>query len=245
MREYQALPERDREAFTRLISLLFDQTFLVREVWDAKESRLVGNRDYRFAERVRPLMEDYLRVSGWALQVDAQRGVMALYNRFGHNRQPLDKLTTYFLFVLRLMYEEAMAHVSVRREVIVSLRDVLEKLTALGLLERKLGATALQNVLQRLRRWSILERIDGELAHPDSRYILYPTIRILVSEERINQLTQALESAELNDEDGEHGVEDVDVDVDVDEVQDEDGDVDEPAGEDSPLLQKAAEEVGE
>lgn len=203
MKDYQALPEREKEAFSRLISLLFDQTFLVREVWDAKEARLVGNRDYRFAERVRPLMEDYLRVSGWALQVDAQRGVMALYNRFGHNRQSLDKLTTYFLFALRLIYEEAMERVSGRREVIVSLREVLEKLTALGIVEKRLGVTALQGVVQRLRRLSVLDRVDGEWIHPDSRYILYPTIRILVSEDRINQLLLALENGEFDGSDEE------------------------------------------
>lgn len=220
MKEYQALPERDKEAFTRLISLLFDQTFLVRDVWDAKEGRLAGNRDYRFAERVRPLLEDYLRVSGWALQVDAQRGVFALYNRFGHNRQKMDKLTTYFLFALRLIYEEAMERVSGRREIIVRLREVLEKLTALGVVEKKLGATALQGVLQRLRKMSILERIDGELAHPDSRYILYPSIRILVSEEHINQLAQALNDGNLDEEmnEDENPDDDADDDADDDEI---------------------------
>ena len=103
MRDYEALPERDRDAFSRLLSVLFEQTFLVRDIWDTKEGLLTGNRDYRFAERVRPLLEAYLRVSGWALQVDTQRGVMAIYNRFGRNRQPLDKLTTYLLYILRLM----------------------------------------------------------------------------------------------------------------------------------------------
>lgn len=204
MREYEALPERDRDAFTRLISVLFEQTFLVRDIWDTKDARLTGNRDYRFAERVRPLLDAYLRVSGWALQVDTQLGVMAVYNRFGRNRQPLDKLTTYFLYTLRLMYEEAMEQVSGRREILISLRDALDKLAALNVVEKKLAVTALQATLQRLRRLSVIERVDGELLSPESRYIIYPTIRILVSEERIHQLVQSLDAGEFEDAGGEN-----------------------------------------
>jgi hypothetical protein len=179
-REYKELTERDKESFARLLSLLFEQTFLLREVWDAKEGRFTTNRDYRFAERVRPLLDAYLHVSGWALQVDGQRGVMALYNRFGRNRQPMDKLTTYFLYSIRLIYEEAMEQISGRREIIVSLRDILEKLHALGVAEKRLGVTVLQSTLQRLRKLSVLERVEGEAVHPDSRWVIYPTIRIIV-----------------------------------------------------------------
>ncbi|GMA49895.1 hypothetical protein GCM10025857_12520 [Alicyclobacillus contaminans] len=192
-REFEALPERDKEQFSRLLSLLFDQTFLLRDVWDAQTGRLTSNREYRFAERVRPLLEAYLAVSGWALQVDSLRGVMALYNRYGRNRQTLDKLTTYILFILRLIYDEQLEQVSGRREVLIWLRDVYEKLHAFGFTEKKISMVRLQTTMMKLRRLSVIERTDGEGLQPDSRWIVYPTIRILVSDERINQIYEKIE----------------------------------------------------
>ena len=187
-REYEQLPERDREQFSRVLGLLFDQTFLLRDVWNGQEGRLVGNRDYRFAERVRALLEGYLLVSGWALQVDSLRGVMALQNRHGRNRLAVDRLTTYVLYTLRLIYEEQLEQVSTRAEVVIRWRDVYEKLHAFGFVDKKLSATKLSAVAARLRRWSVVERIEGDGIHPDSRWMVYPTIRLLVSEEQINQL---------------------------------------------------------
>lgn len=42
---YSQLTEKDKEEFSRLVSQLFEQTFLVRDVWEPKEHRVVGNRD--------------------------------------------------------------------------------------------------------------------------------------------------------------------------------------------------------
>ena len=214
-REYEQLPERDREQFTRVLGLLFDQTFLLRDVWNGQEGRLVGNRDYRFAERVRTLLEGYLVVSGWALQVDNLRGVIALYNRHGRNRLALDRLTTYLLYTLRLIYEEQLEQVSTRAEVVIWWRDVYEKLHAFGFVDKKLSVTKLEAVAARLRRWSVVERIEGDNLQPDSRWMIYPTIRLLVSEDQINQLyARWMAVSAQEDSDGAPDDED-DLDLDV------------------------------
>ena len=205
-REYEVLVERDKERFAKVLSRLFEETFLLRDVWDSKEGRLVGSGDYRFVERVRPLMEAYLQVGGFALQVDSLRGVVALYNRFGRNRRPLDKLTTYVLFILRLVYEEKMGEVSMRREIVISLRDLYEKLHTLGFVEKKLAQSRLQSTLMLLRKLAVVERIEGEGIQPDSRWVVYPTVRLLVPEDRINQIFDSLDAngsqLDMDEEDG-------------------------------------------
>ena len=103
--QYTALTERDKEDFSRLVSLLYEQTFLVRDVWDVKEHRMTGNRDYRLAERNMALLKGYLSVSGFEIQVDGRRGVIAIYNKHNRNRMKVDKFTTYMLYALRLLYE--------------------------------------------------------------------------------------------------------------------------------------------
>lgn len=211
--DYEQLTERDQEQFSRVLSLLFEQTFLLRDSWNEQEGRLSSNRDYRFAERIRPLLEGYLKLSGWELQVDGLRGVIALYNRHGRNRLTLDKLTTYVLYTLRLIYDEQMEQVSTRAEVIIWLRDVYEKLHAFGFADKKLAVTRLQSTFMRLRKLSVLERIEGEGVEPESRWVVYPTIRLLVSEERINQIYERMLQVEDEHDSGDLTLEDQDAET--------------------------------
>lgn len=186
--QYQSLSDRDKEEFSRIVSILLEQTFLVRDTWDPKEHRVSGNRDYRFAERNLPILRWYLSVSGFELQVDGRRGVIAIYNKHGHNRLKVDKYTTYLMYALRLIYEEQMESASMRREVLVSLRDVLGKLHSIGLIDRRLAMTQLGVTLNRLRKLSILARVEGPSQDLDSQWMIYPTIAMAVPDEKINDL---------------------------------------------------------
>lgn len=196
--QYAAMTDRDKDEFSRLVSLLFEQTFLVRDIWDPKERRMTGNRDYRFAERNLPLLKDYLAVSGFEIQTDGRRGVIALYNRHDRNRTRVDKYTTYLLYALRLVYEEQMETVSMRREVVVPLREVVGKLYTIGLMDKRIAITHLQSALNRLRKWSIVTRVEGSVQDMESRWMIYPTITLAVSDERINDLYARLLAGEFS-----------------------------------------------
>ena len=186
--QFQSLSDRDKEEFSRIVSILLEQTFLVRDTWDPKEHRASGNHDYRYAERNLPILRWYLSVGGFELQVDGRRGVIAIYNKYGHNRLKVDKYTTYLMYALRLIYEEQMESASMRREVLVSLRDVLGKLHSIGLIDRRLAMTQLGATLNRLRKLSILARVEGSSQDLDSQWMIYPTIAMAVPDEKINDL---------------------------------------------------------
>ncbi len=204
--DYELLSQRDRDELAQVLSILFERTFLVRDVWNSREGRLTGNRHYRLVERLRPLIEEYLKVAGWALQFDVQRGVIALYNRFGNNRARLDRFTTYLVYALRLLYEEEMGRASGRREVVLTLSVVLEKLRTFGIVDRKLPVTQLTASLQTLRRLSVVERVEGEEVEPESRWLLYPAIRLLVPDELVHAVFQQLENSGV-DAGGDEGEE--------------------------------------
>lgn len=206
--DYERLSQRDRDELAQVLSILFERTFLVRDVWNSREGRLTGNRHYRLVERMRPLIEEYLKVAGWALQFDAQRGVIALYNRFGNNRARLDRFTTYLVYALRMLYEEEMGRASGRREVVLTLSVILEKLRTFGIVDRKLPVTQLTASLQTLRRLSVVERVEGEEVEPESRWLLYPAIRLLVPDELVHAVFQQLENSgadPVEDENGDAG----------------------------------------
>ena len=188
MDELKNLSDRDRESFSRLVNLLLARTFLVRERVDLRDMSLVIDRDFRFLERYHSLLCGYLAVAGWDLNLDVHLGVAALSNRFGSNRYRLNKFETYFLLVLRLIYAEASEKLTLRRDVTCSVRDLLEKMSLLNLLEKKLSDKSLGEGLSTLREFNLIDRLEGEWTDPETQLVIYPSVLLAVNEAQIRQL---------------------------------------------------------
>ena len=115
----------------------------------------------------------------------------ALYNRSGSNRYRLNKVESYFLLVLRLIYAEAAEKLTLRRDVTCSVRDLLEKLSMFNLLEKKLSDKSLSEGLSTLREFNLIDRVEGEWSEPETQLVIYPSVLLAVNEEQIRQLYEA------------------------------------------------------
>ena len=188
MDDYQKFSDRDKEQFTRLVNLLLDKTFLLRERVDPREKALIIDRDYRFLERFFSVFQGYLALAGWELNMDGQLGVAALSNRYGTNRYRLNKVETYFLLVLRLIYLEESEKMTLRRDVVSTVRDLLEKMSLLNLLEKKLADKNLAEGLSTLREFNLLDRVGGEWTDLETKLVIYPSVLLAVSDAQIQQL---------------------------------------------------------
>ena len=188
MDDYQKFSDRDKEQFTRLVNLLLDKTFLLRERVDPREKTLIIDRDYRFLERCFSVFQGYLALAGWELNLDGQLGVAALSNLYGTNRYRLNKYESYFLLVLRLIYLEESEKMTLRRDVVSTVRDLLEKMSLLNLLEKKLADKNLAEGLSTLREFNLLDRVGGEWTDPETKLVIYPSVLLAVSDAQIQQL---------------------------------------------------------
>ena len=186
--EWEQLTDRDQEQFARIVNLLYDKTFLVRDEVDTKTQGIVINREFRFLERHYSLFTEYLRKAGWEVQLDGQRGVAALYNRYGYNRRRLDKHTTDMLYTLRLIYEEQLEKLTLRREVSTTVGEMVEKMFHLGLLDKKPADKLLREGLGALKSYNIIAKLDGGWTNPQTRLVIYPAILFLVTNEKISEL---------------------------------------------------------
>ncbi len=200
--DWEQLGDKEREQFARVANLLWQKTFLLRDETDPQGRNMLINRDYRFLERHYRLFADYFRVSGWEIQLDSHLGVAALYNRLGYNHRRLDKLVTYFLYVLRLIYEEQQEKLSLRKEVTTTVGEVVEKMFHLGLMDRKPPEKQLREGLGALRNFNIIARVGGPWGSPETRLIIYPSIVMLVTNEKITELYGLLKQ-EPEEEDDE------------------------------------------
>ncbi len=195
--EYSALSDKDREQFTRVINLLLQKTFILRDEVDHRTGNMIINRDFRFLERHLSLFTHYLLVTGWEIQLDSSCGVAALYNRYGLNRRRIDKATTYFLYVLRLIYEEQMENLSMRKEAFTTIGGVVEKMFHLGLTEKKPTDKSLRESLAFLKNINIIDKIGGAWTNADTRLIVFPSIIFLVTNDKISSLFQLIDEAAL------------------------------------------------
>ena len=189
---WERLSERDREELPRVVNLLLSKTFVIRDQYDNKTKNLVINKDYRYIERHLSLINEYLKIAGWHVQADGYLGVLAAYNRYGTNRFKLDKHTTLFLYTLRLIYEEQREKLTLAKQGFTTIGEIVEKMFSLGLIEKKPPDTALRESLNDLKRFQIIDRLEGDWTSPETRVIIYPSILLLVTNEKITHVYQDL-----------------------------------------------------
>ncbi|NMA02822.1 MAG: DUF4194 domain-containing protein [Clostridia bacterium] len=186
--EWERLSDKDKEEFSRIVNLLLSRTFVIREQFDYKIKNLTISRDYRYIERHFSLLNEYLKMAGWHIQADSYLGVMAAYNRFGTNRYRLDKHTTFFLYTLRLIYEEQREKLTLAKHGFTTVGELVEKMFNLGLVEKKPPDTALRGGLSTLKKFQIIDRIEGDWTSPETRIIIYPAIFLVVTNEKISHV---------------------------------------------------------
>ncbi len=180
------LSPEDKENFPRIINLLLAETFVLREVLEPKKQTLRVNPDFRFLERNLDLCREYLFMAGWELDLDLDYGVAAVFNRYGYNKLRLDRFTTLFVYGLRLIYEEEREKLALGKTVITTLPDLLQKLSYLGVWDRKVSESFLQETLGVLREFNLIERLENTWLDPNGRILIYPSILQVVSNERVH-----------------------------------------------------------
>ena len=86
------------------------------------------------------------------------------------------------------IYAEASEKLTLRRDVTCSVRDLLEKMSLLNLLEKKLSDKSLGEGLSTLREFNLIDRLEGEWTDPETQLVIYPSVLLAVNEAQIRQL---------------------------------------------------------
>ena len=146
---YAKLKFSEQEIFRRINNLLLSSTFLIRDIPDPKGGVKI-NPDYQFVERKMELFQQYLQYGGWTFQKDSNYGVIFIKNNYGHNRVRLDKNTTLILLSLRLIFEEEREKVTLSNKVVTQTGMIIQKMNALGLINRKPSLKELADSLKQL-----------------------------------------------------------------------------------------------
>lgn len=193
---YEVMTSKDKEAFSGIINRLLKTNYILREVYSPKEQGMKVNYDFRFLERHYALVEDYLYMGGWQLNKDSRFGVIYITSIYEHNRQRLNKFTTMILLTLRLIYDEEREKLSLKKEILLTVGDLVHKMISLGLVDRKPSKQDLTRALGSLAGFHLIERFDGLFSEAETRFVIYPSILFVLTNARLNELYSLIEDEE-------------------------------------------------
>lgn len=133
---YDKLNSNEKEDFQRLTNYLLSHTYIVRYEYQPSQQMTLPNRDYQTVSRLFNLFSDYFELAGWRLTRDDNYGVISISNQHEHNRLRLDRFTTLFLYMCRLIYHEKQEDAGTYKTVMSTTAEIVEKMRTYGLLEK-------------------------------------------------------------------------------------------------------------
>lgn len=180
--EYPRLEPAQQERFRLVVTRL-----LSGEVLTPGEA-LRPDADWRFAERFREMLDAYLRVGGWRLDIDLGLRLCRAVHDTGEQRVRFNKLESLVLCTLRLVYHEQMQQAVEEAHCEVRLGDIRERLIQSGRPVHQLQRRALVHALRRLERHSLVALGRGVTGEDTDRFHVLPLIEKVLPPDRIAEL---------------------------------------------------------
>ena len=201
-----------RDSVRRVCQELFHNNYITEFVFSPNDSLKKANLDYSFIMANYDAIEELLDNCGWKLQHDEHVRVLYLTSDYASSKVVLNKLESYFLLALRLIYDEKKTRASASGEVFITVRDIVEQLTTLGTVE-SVSKQEREKALRTLSNKNIISRMTGKLGEMDTRLAILPSVICAISSDKLKNV---LEMMSANAE------ESVDADIDAGDYEEED-----------------------
>lgn len=176
----EAVLERVREVCQEL----FHRNYITEYVFAPNEALKRANDSFYFVMAHYDAIEELLERCGWKLCHDARAGVLYLSSEYAPAKVVLTKMESYFLLVLRLLYDEKKTQASASGEVFITTREIVERLATLGAAEQ-VSKQEREKALRTLAGKNLIARMSGKLGELDSKLAILPSIICAVSAEKI------------------------------------------------------------
>ena len=196
--EYEKLSHSDRTLFSETVNDLLYQCYIVRKSYDRKSKMFRMDPGYYFIERYFSLFEEYLSYMDMQLSKNDQDGVIFVTSGAERNHLRFDPTTTLVVYVLRSYYEGAIEKAPQETEVLMTSGAINSLVNELGLstLSKRLSPTTIASALRVLDGFNIVTRANNSYGDPSYSFYIMPTIRYVISIEKLNALYTMLNAPE-------------------------------------------------
>ena len=196
--EYEKLSHSDLTLFSETVNDLLYQCYIVRKSYDRKSKMFRMDPGYYFIERYFSLFEEYLSYMDMQLSKNDQDGVIFVTSGAERNHLRFDPTTTLVVYVLRSYYEGAIEKAPQETEVLMTSGAINSLVNELGLstLSKRLSPTTIASALRVLDGFNIVTRANNSYGDPSYSFYIMPTIRYVISSEKLNALYTMLNAPE-------------------------------------------------
>lgn len=197
--EYENLTRGEQNQFQDVVSTLLYRCFIVRRSYDKASMMNKISPNYLFIERHFDLVAQYLEFAGIILNKDDENGVIFTNSEFEANKIRLDGVTTLLIYALRRYYEDKLTNNTSTNEVRMdstALKILLKELS-LSTVSRRINAVSIQASLRTLSSYNIICLVKGSFSEPLYTFDILPTIRYVISNEKLNSLYNYLNDSKI------------------------------------------------
>jgi hypothetical protein len=182
----QDLTDDELELFKMAVHTLLTKTFILRGI--EKEEKL-----YDFTIRNAAMFDAWFSCMDAVIIRDESLGVVC-FRGSGDTRVRLGKDETCALLVLRQLYEEKRAELSLSAFPSVTVEDFVSRYNAMTGGEIK--KTSLTETLRRLQSFKLIDVLSQEVSDDEALLLLYPSIAVSIDRDSIEDLLRALSGEE-------------------------------------------------
>ena len=182
---FEGMYQKDQEEFKRVMNRLMSTGFILRKKEQTKS-------DYYFILKHLGVVERYIDVLGYQLEINEEFGVVQLVNRENYNHLQLSMYESIILLILRIFYDERKRELSLT-DVVINMGDIQEKYLSMQIRSEQIGKTVLGNALRKFRRFNIVDLLDGSSMREESRVLIYDSIMMAIRVDDIRRVSELLE----------------------------------------------------
>jgi hypothetical protein len=188
--EYGQLASTEQAQFAEAVRRLLADGL----IWREEEA---DRRTYTFLLRRHELVADYLAVAGWELRHDERVAVFQIVHRDGAHRRRLNRETSIWLFLLRLIYAEKRERmeVSLTRYPLVEVGAVAQRYAEFFPGQNVRKKSSLDEALRTLQSLKLIRAAGGGVlraGNVEQLIELLPTLEVVVPAGSIAALAERL-----------------------------------------------------
>ncbi len=201
---YELLRNSEKEEFAHCVNTLMLKSFILREYYDRNAKMMRNSKEYSFIDRNFELVSDYLQYSGWIVNKDSRRGVIAISNEYEENRIRMDLITSIMVYGLRYVYENQRKEDSLHQEVYFTSSELIQTLMNMHLIraDKRPSFASLGSCYRFLEAHNIITRVSGDFKERNLAFYILPSILFVIDNEMIASIYEEIE--QLPDEDVEY-----------------------------------------
>jgi hypothetical protein len=145
------------------------------------------DEDWSFLIRHSSLVESYLAIAGWRIQLDRSLGVARVVSDMGDQRASLNKLDSWILCVARLAWHEQRTSLSEDTRCTLAIDNLRERLVRFGAPVAAVSRNRLREAIRRLARFDLIAPPPGFTAHDTDELIVSPVVEKIITVDRVSE----------------------------------------------------------